>query len=111
NGEQTISLEIHRANDWANGTESQPLKFVNVSITGPQTFQDSATYTRIWAEQIPVAKDSSEDIFEYTKPRLIYILRAKTSVGNTYPLFNRGKRPAVDINIQLRYIDGMGIQG
>ena len=65
-GQQTISLEIHRANDWVNGTESQPLKFVNVSIIGPQTFQGSATYTRIWAEQIPVARESNEDIFDYT---------------------------------------------
>lgn len=110
-GEQTIYLEIHRANDWGNGTESQPLKFVNVRITGPQTFQGSATYTRIWAEQIPVAKDSSEDIFEYTKPRLTYVLRTKTAIGNTHPLFNRGEHPPIDINVQLRYVDNTGIQG
>ena len=109
-GEQTISLEIHRANDWVNGTENQPLKFVNVNITGPQTFQGSTTYTRIWAEQIPVAKESNEDFFEYTKPRLIYVLRTKTALGNTYPLFNEGKLPPVDINVQLRYIDDKGIQ-
>lgn len=110
-GKQTISLEIHRANDWANGTESQPLRFVNVAITGPQVFQGSSTYTRIWAEQIPVAKDTSDDIFEYTKPRLIYVLRSKTAVGNTYPLFNSNQRPPVDITVKLRYVDSGGGQG
>lgn len=108
NGEKTISLEIHRANNWANGTEIDPLKFVNVNITRPQTFQNSITYTRIWAEQIPVAKEASEDIFEYTKPRLIYVLRTKTAVGNTHPLFHNGERPSVDIDVQLKYIDSTG---
>lgn len=111
NGQETISLEIHRANDWANGTESQPLTFVNVTTTAPQTFQGSSTYTRIWAEQIPVAKDSGEDIFEYTKPRLIYVLRSRTALGNTHPLFKSEERPAVDIRVQLRYIDTTGKQG
>lgn len=110
NGEYTTSFEIHRANDWANGTESQPLKFVNVSLTKPQTFQGSSTYTRIWAEQIPVAKDSGEDVFEYTKPRLKYVLRTKTAIGNTYPLFKSGERPPVDIKVQLRFIDNTAFQ-
>jgi anti-sigma regulatory factor (Ser/Thr protein kinase) len=96
-GKNTISLEIHRANDWANGTESNPLKFVNVKILPPQNFLGSQTYTRIWAEQIPSAREFGEDIFEYTKPRLKYVLRTKTAIGNTYPLFNNGKRPEVDI--------------
>jgi hypothetical protein len=109
-GEQTISLEIHNANNWANGTESQPLKFVNVSIREPQKFRGSKTYTRIWAEQIPVARDSNEDIFEYTKPRLEYVLRTKTAIGNTFPLFNDGKSPLNDIEIQLKYISSTGVQ-
>ena len=107
-GEHTISLEIHQANNWVNGTESNALKFINVSVRGPETFRNSATFTRIWAEQIPVAKEASEDIFEYTKPRLLYVLRTKTAIGNTYPLFNNGERPAVDINVRLQYIDNKG---
>lgn len=107
-GNQTVGLEVHRANDWANGTDDNPLKFSNVKITGPQEFLGSATYTRIWAEQIPPAKDSSEDIFEYTKPRLGYVLRTKTAVGNTHPLFNVAALPPVDINVQLVYVDSSG---
>jgi len=108
-GEQTISLEIHHANNWVNGTEDKDLHFTNVAITSPQTFLGSPTYTRIWAEQIPVAKDTNEDVFDYTKPRLEYILRTKTAVGNTHPLFNKGERPPIDINVQLKHIDNQGV--
>ncbi|HEX8559494.1 MAG TPA: ATP-binding protein [Pyrinomonadaceae bacterium] len=107
-GEQTTYVEIHRANDWSNGTENDPLKFVNVRITGPSTFQKSTHFTRIWAEQIPAAQSVGDDIFEYTKPRLLYVLRTKTAVGNTYPLFNEGRRPPIDIQVKLQYLDHKG---
>ncbi len=107
-GHNTISLEIHRANDWVNGTETEPLRFVNVNISDPRIFQGSITYTRIWAEQIPVARESNEDIFEYTKPRLLHALRTRTAVGHTHPLFNDGQRPPVDIEVKLQYVDKTG---
>ena len=110
-GKQTVSLEVHRANDWANGTDDNPLKFTNVKISAPQSFLDSPIYTRIWAEQIPPAKDSTEDIFEYTKPRLVHVLRTKTAAGNTHPLFNTAALPPIDITVRLKYVDNSGKQG
>lgn len=89
-------------------TDNQPLKFTNVKVTAPQTYLGSSTYTRIWAEKIPPAKDSGEDIFEYTKARLIYVLRTKTAIGNTHPLFNLAALPPVDITVQLQYVDTSG---
>jgi hypothetical protein len=40
----------------------------------------------------------------------VHILRSKTAVGNTFPLFNSDKRPAVDIAVELQYIDDSGLK-
>jgi anti-sigma regulatory factor (Ser/Thr protein kinase) len=110
-GNTTTYLEIHRANDWANGTEQQPLKFVKAKIEGPNSYLNNATYTRIWAEQIPAIPTPEDDIFEYTKPRLRYILQTKTAIGNTYPLFHENQRPEIDIRCELKYVDQTGAEG
>lgn len=111
NGDRTVSLEVHRANAWVNGTEPEALKFTNFTNTNASLFENSNTFTRIWADEIPTASDQDEDIFTYSLARLIYILRSKTAVGNTYSLFNQGKRPTVDIDVQLKFISSTGETG
>jgi len=94
-GKQTTSIQIDNANNWIRGSEPKEPQFTNVNIGEAQQYRGSKTYTRIWIEEIPAKPDVEEDLFNYTQPRLVYILRSKTAVGNTFPLFNNDARPAI----------------
>lgn len=110
-GQQTIYTEVDRANDWVNRKNPNRLTFQNTKIDGPKQFLQSKTYTRIWAELVTMPDDNTEDLFGYNKARVVYALRSKTAVGNTYPLFNNEQKPPVDIHVELKYVDGEGIEG
>lgn len=110
-GQQAIYTEVDRANDWVKRKNPNRLTFQNTKIDSPKQFQQSKTYTRIWAELITMPDDNNEDLFGYNRSRVIYALRSKTAVGNTFPLFNNEQQPPVDIHIELKYIDGEGIEG
>lgn len=75
-----------------------------------QQYLGSKTYTRIWIEEIPAKLDEEEDLFNYSEPRLVHILRSKTAVGNTFPLFNQDARPKIDIDVDLQYVDEAGVK-
>jgi hypothetical protein len=87
-GKQTTSIQIDSANNWIRGSEPKEPEFTNVSVGEVQQYLGSKTYTRIWIEEIPANLDEEEDLFNYSEPRLVHILRSKTAVGNTFPLFN-----------------------
>lgn len=108
NGKKTVSLEIHDANNWIRGACSRQPTFSNVLVQGPMSHLGSNMYTRIWIENVPVRENDEEDMFQYTKPRLIHMLRSKTAVGHTHPLFSPGERPLIDIIIELQYVDSNG---
>ena len=109
-GNQTVYVEVHNANKWIRDTTCPQPSFSNVKVTDRQTFLGSPSYTRVWIEDVAQKENSEEDLFQYTKPRLIHILRSKTAVGHTYPLFNNGKRPSIDIRVELQYVDNDGVK-
>ena len=108
NGEKTVYLEIHDANKWIRGScISQPV-FSEVKIQGPMSHLGSSTYTRVWVEDVPIRENEEDDVFQYTKPRLVHMLRSKTAAGHTHSLFNAGERPPIDIRVELQYVDSNG---
>ena len=107
-GIQTTSLEIQNANNWVNSEKFPQPKFEKVTFGPPSIFEGSTTFTRIWVGGIPERQDSGQDIFTYSKQRLVHVLRTKTAVGNTSPVL-LGKRPDCDISVFLRYTDPKGV--
>jgi hypothetical protein len=107
-GNQTVQIEISDAASWIRGTKPQPPRFSNVKIMPAQVFMGSKTYTRVWLEDISPKENAEEDILEYTKTRLIHVLRSRTAIGHTYPLFHNGSRPPIDIKVELQFTDKDG---
>jgi len=108
-GKETTSLEIEGANSWIKGSKKSPPIFQKARIEKPQIYRDSHSYTRIWVEEIPV-RETEEDLFAYTRPRLLHVLRTKTAIGHTFPLFNDGKRPSVNIRVELSFTGDTGVK-
>ena len=108
-GKETTYLEIEGANSWIKGALKKPPVFRNARIEKAQKYRDSQTYTRIWVEDIP-AREVEEDLFSYTRTRLAHVLRTKTAVGHTFPLFHEGKRPPVDVRVELSFTDEAGMR-
>ncbi len=109
-GKQTTYIEVDRANDWVKKKTPNRLAFQNTQITGPKQFRNSNTYTRIWAELVTMPDDNGEDLFEYSKARVVYALRSKTAVGNTFPIFNNGNPPPTNVTVKLQYVDSEGVE-
>jgi hypothetical protein len=109
-GKQTTSVEIHNANKWIVGQEKEQPKFRNVRTQGPSEYRGSKNYTRVFVGDIPSKAEADEDVFNYTKERLVHVLRSKTAIGNTYALFNDGKRPTVDVRVELEYTNDGGVR-
>lgn len=109
-GKQATSVEIHNANKWIVGQEKDEPTFRNVKTLGASEYRGSKNYTRVFIGDIPAKPEADEDVFNYTKDRLIHVLRSKTAIGNTFALFNDGKRPAVDIRVELEYTDDVGVR-
>jgi molecular chaperone HtpG len=101
-GTSTTSLEIKNANSWIQGAAFDQPAFSGVVIGPPQTYDGSDRYTRIWISSVPERNEFGDDVFSYTKERLTHVLRTRTAVGHTHPLFNHGERPPVDIEIFLK---------
>lgn len=108
-GEQTTSLEIRNANSWIQGSAFDQPSFSNVTIGPPQLYDGSSKYTRIWVSSVPERSDIGDDVFKYTKDRLVHVLRTRTAIGHTHPLFNHGERPQVDIEVYLKFVDSSGV--
>lgn len=106
---QTTSLEIRNANAWIGAKSFDQPAFSNVTIGPPQRYEGSDSYTRIWISAVPERADIGDDIFSYTKDRLAHVLRTRTAIGHTHPLFHHGERPEVDIDVSLKYIDLTGV--
>ncbi len=110
-GKQTTYIEVDRPNDWVKKKTSSRLAFQHTQVSGPKEFHNSKTYTRVWAELVAMPDDNGEDLFEYSKARIIYALRSKTAVGNTFPIFNNGNLPLINIKVELKFIDSDGVEG
>lgn len=107
-GTATVSLEIRDAANWVRDSAFTQPCFTNVKVEKALKYEGSTRYTRIWVGGISDRPESGEDVFGFTKHRLIHLLRTKTAIGHTAPVFYN-RPPDCDIRVTLKYTDTDGI--
>lgn len=106
-GSECTVARIEGAADWARGLSEERPKLLVDEGEAPDA-PPFETFTRLSLRRISSATDDETDLFDYTLPRLLHVLRTRTAIGNTRPLFSKDARPEVDIDVELTYTDANG---
>jgi hypothetical protein len=109
-GKHRYDAVIEGAASWARGAGEIPPPKGLLQRSNPDTELDSDAYTKISLHEIHI--DSFDrDLFQMPPAELVWILRTRTAVGNTAPLFaEKGHKGPADVKVTLGYRDPDGTQ-
>ena len=107
-GNKTSRITINDAHKWTSGISPKRPKIDEAIVSEVSSYNGSQRFSRFSLEHVARKEDDELDIFLLSKVRLIHLLRTRTAVGNTYPIFNGGARPPVDIRVSLKFISPLG---
>jgi len=110
-GIETISpegdyeAEIKGARTWRERDNVDEVPETENEAKENSAHNPTETYTRIRLDDVQLAEDGEESIFELSPARLEYLLRTKTAIGNTKVRFDDDQP---DIDVQLTIVDESG---
>jgi molecular chaperone HtpG len=94
--------EINGARTWRERDNVENVPETENEVSETDEHEIGETGTRIRLDDVKLAEEEEESIFELSPARLEYLLRTKTAIGNTKVRFDENQP---DIDIELEIID------